>query len=65
MLDTEYAHEIWELYESGKLHPAVTLTGKFVHSDVEADIASVMREIEDARLDMERRKAAREEAENE
>ena len=31
----------------------------------EADIASVLREIEDARLDMERRKAAREEAENE
>jgi len=65
LLKTDYAHEIWDLYESGKLHPSVKLTGKFEHSTSEADIASVLREIEDARLDMERRKAAREEAENE
>ena len=63
--ETDYAHEIWDLYESGKLNPSVKLTGKFEHVTTEADIAAVLREIEDARLDMERRKAAREEAENE
>ncbi|MET0357706.1 MAG: PA4780 family RIO1-like protein kinase [Cellvibrio sp.] len=65
LLETDFAHEIWDLYESGKLTPHVTLTGKFEHSNVDADIAAVLREIEDARLDMERRKAAREEAESE
>jgi RIO kinase 1 len=65
LLETDYAHEIWALYESGKLTPNVKLTGKFEHSTTEADIASVLREIEDARLDMERRKAAREQAESE
>ena len=60
LLATDYAHEIWDLYESSALHPAVTLTGKFAHSTVEADIASVLREIDAAREDMERRKAAKE-----
>ena len=65
LIETDYAHEIWDLYESGKLNPSVRLTGKFEHSTTEADIDAVLREIEDARLDMERRKAAREEAEDE
>jgi len=65
LIGTDFAHEIWDLYESGKLTPHVVLTGKFEHSNVEADIEAVLREIEDARLEMERRKAAREEAENE
>lgn len=64
LLNTDYAHEIWELYESGKLTPNAKLTGTFEHSTVEADIAAVLREIEDARLEMERRKAAREADEN-
>jgi RIO kinase 1 len=65
LIETDYAHEIWDLYESGKLNPSVKLTGKFEHSTTEADINAVLREIEDARLDMERRKAAREQAEDE
>jgi RIO kinase 1 len=65
LLKTDFAHEIWDLYEKGKLNPSVKLTGKFEHSTAEADIEAVLREIEDARLDMERRKAARSEAENE
>jgi RIO kinase 1 len=55
---SDYAHEIWDLYESGKLHPQVKLTGKFDHSTVEADLASIFREIEAARLDNERKRAA-------
>jgi len=53
------------LYERGNLNPNVTLTGKFEHTAVEADIAAVLREIEDARLEMERKKAARENADSE
>lgn len=60
LLQTDFAHEIWHLYENGALNPHVTLTGTFEHSDVEADIASVLREIEDARLEAERRRAAME-----
>lgn len=65
LLATDYAHEIWDLYESGNLSPNVVLTGKFEHPTVEADIAAVLREIEDARLEMERKKAAREETQDE
>jgi RIO kinase 1 len=64
LLDTDYAHEIWKLYETGTLHPAVVLTGKFEHSTHEADIESVLREIEDARAENERRKTALEEDED-
>lgn len=65
LLVSDYAHEIWDLYESGKLHPAVKLTGHYDHSTVEADLASILREIEAARLDNERRIAARDQANNE
>lgn len=64
LLVSDYAHEIWDLYENGKLHPNVTLTGQYDHSTVEADLASIFREIEAARLDNERRTAARDEADN-
>ena len=57
LMATDFAHEIWDLYETGKLHPQVKLTGKYEHSNVEADIASVLREIEAARLEAERRRA--------
>ena len=57
---TKYAKEMWALYEEGKLHPASVLTGEFVEEEVEADVGGVMREIEAARLDDIRRRAARE-----
>ena len=58
LITTDYAHEIWKLYESGELNPSVKLTGEFEHDTHEADIESVLREIEDARIEAERRKAA-------
>lgn len=58
LITTDYAHEIWKLYESGELNPSVKLTGVFEHDTHEADIESVLREIEDARIEAERRKAA-------
>jgi RIO kinase 1 len=47
LLATQYAEEIWTLYEHGKLHPEIQLTG--VHECVlpAVDLDSVMREIND------------------
>ncbi len=49
LLTTAYAEEIWHLYESGELHPDSALTGRFATSEKEADVRSVMREIDDSR----------------
>ncbi len=51
----DYAHEIWKLYESGKLKPDTKLTGKFVHSTKRVDVRSVFNEI-DAAYEEEMRK---------
>ena len=44
---TDYGREIWSLYESGKLHPEIALTGCFERKEQPADVGSVMREIDD------------------
>ncbi|HAS62339.1 MAG TPA: serine protein kinase RIO [Vibrio sp.] len=46
---TEYAKEMWALYEKGELMPDSELTGQFVENDIEADLATIMQEIEAAR----------------
>lgn len=56
LLITHYGEEIWDLFEHGNLHPNVKLTGQFAHSNVEADIATMMRIIEDAKLEEDDRK---------
>lgn len=56
LLITHYGEEIWDLFEHGNLHPNVKLTGHFAHSNVEADIATMMRIIEDAKLEEDDRK---------
>lgn len=48
LLDTQYGEEIWSLYRSGKLHPAIELTGRFERSEIPADVGSVMRVVDDA-----------------
>ncbi len=53
---TQYAKEIWKLYQNGKLRPDSKLTGKVVQSNKKVDVESVFEEIEAARDDeMERR----------
>jgi RIO kinase 1 len=53
---TEYAKEIWKLYQNGKLRPDTKLTGKIAQSSKKVDVESVFEEIEAARDDeMERR----------
>lgn len=59
LLTTSYGKEIWYIYESGVLNPDVKLTGHFKGSHKEADVDSIMREIDDARESAIRRKLAR------
>ena len=56
LLATSYGKEIWKIYESGNLTPDVKLTGHFKGSNKQADVNSIMREINDARDDAIRRK---------
>lgn len=46
---TDYAKEIWALYEKGDLTPESELTGEFIQGETEADIAAIMQEIDAAR----------------
>lgn len=45
---TQYAKEIWALFEAGELYPDYQLTGEFDEVEVEADVDSVMEEIKAA-----------------
>jgi len=49
LLATQYAEEIWALYEHGNLHPETELTGRYECTLPEVDLEGVMREIDDAR----------------
>jgi RIO kinase 1 len=51
LLATDYGKEIWALYEAGALSADTPLTGHFEHDERSADLDSVMREIDDARLE--------------
>ena len=52
---TRYGLEIWDLYESGELTADTVLTGEAEEDLHEADLVSVLREIEDARREEEAR----------
>ena len=43
LLTTDYGREIWPLYQSGKLHPDITLTGRIEYRNKPVNIAGVMR----------------------
>jgi RIO kinase 1 len=47
--DTDYAKEIWALYQRGVLTVETGLTGRFVHDERAADVDGVLREIDAAR----------------
>jgi RIO kinase 1 len=49
LLETQYAEEIWALYEHGNLTPEIELTGRFECDKPPVDLEGVMREIDDAR----------------
>ncbi len=60
----KYAKEMWGLYQSGNLSPNTRLSGEFVEPEISADVEAVLREIEAVRLEAERRRAARDAAED-
>ena len=48
LLDTQYAKEIWELYENGELKPDTELSGLYEDDAEAADVDSVLEEIKAA-----------------
>jgi RIO kinase 1 len=62
LLETQYAHEIWKLYEAGELRPESVLTGRFVQDATAPDVNAVLSQIEDERREAEARQRRREAA---
>ncbi|MGQ0501723.1 MAG: PA4780 family RIO1-like protein kinase [Panacagrimonas sp.] len=63
LLSTEYAREIWWLYQRAELKPDSVLTGTYERTEDAADLDDVLNQIEEARREAERRRRGREEAE--
>jgi RIO kinase 1 len=63
LLATEYAHEIWQLFEAGELLPDSALTGRFTHDTTAANVGAVLDHIEEERQEAEARQRRREMAE--
>ncbi|PCJ92040.1 MAG: serine protein kinase RIO [Porticoccaceae bacterium] len=60
---TQYAKEIWALYEEGELHPDIELTGYFEEDTEAADVETVLQEIKAALAEEQERQARCREAE--
>ncbi len=54
-----YGQEMWSLYERGELAPDSVLTGKWQPPEALADTGAILRQIEEAELDEQRRRIAR------
>src|SRR5687767_771357 len=59
LLETEYAREIWALFEAGELMAESVLTGVFAREEVAADADAVLVVVEDAREENIRRELGR------
>jgi RIO kinase 1 len=64
LLATDYAREMWALFERGELLPDTQLTGVFVDEAPAADVDVVMGAIDDAREEALRRQLGREAAQS-
>lgn len=64
LLGTDYAREIWALYEAGELVPESPLTGHFIRDTAAADVDAVLRQIEDERREAEERRLRLERAQS-
>lgn len=62
LLETDYANEMWALFEQGMLFPETALTGVFVKDETAADVDGIVMAIDDAREEAIRRALAREAA---
>jgi RIO kinase 1 len=63
LLATEFAHEIWKLYETGELTPESVLSGRFAHDPTAPDVAGVLQHIEEERFEAAERQRRRDAAE--
>ncbi|MGL4448134.1 PA4780 family RIO1-like protein kinase [Shewanella sp.] len=59
---TQYAKEMWALFEAGTLKPDTPLTGQFTEVLVDADVGSVLEEIQAAYEEAQERKLRAQEA---
>jgi RIO kinase 1 len=59
LLETEFAREIWALFEAGELQPDSVLTGVFARAEGVTDPDTVMVAIDDAREENIRRELGR------
>lgn len=59
LLSTDYAGEMWALYEKGDLTPETALTGIYIKDETVPDVGEVMHAIEDAREEAIRRELGR------
>jgi RIO kinase 1 len=62
LLATEYAREIWKLYEAGELKPDSVLTGRVARDSTAPDVKAVLEQIEAERREAEERQRRRDEA---
>ena len=62
LLQTEFAREMWTLYEQGELRPGSPLTGVVIREEGTVDPGNVIQVIEDAREEALRRRLGREES---
>jgi RIO kinase 1 len=62
LMGTEYAREIWKIYESGELTPDSPLTGRFARDTSVPDVDAVLDQIEEERREAEARQRRRDSA---
>ncbi|MCP3128389.1 PA4780 family RIO1-like protein kinase [Shewanella sp. KJ2020] len=62
LLKTQYAKEMWALFEAGELKPDTLLKGEFTEVLAEADVSSVLEEIQAAYEEAQERKMRIQEA---
>jgi RIO kinase 1 len=60
LLDTEFAREMWSLFEQGELTAEKELTGEFARDETATDPESVLAAVDDAREDAMQRELGRE-----
>lgn len=64
LLKSQYAQEIWKLFEDGELQPDIQLTGIFAENTANADVDGIMQEIDSAIAEEQNRLERKAEAES-
>jgi len=60
LLETQFAREMWALFEQGELRADTALTGRFARDETPADATAVLTAVEDAREEALQRELGRE-----